>query len=258
MERRKVGLVTPLTASGRSPLPEMEYGEEVENNEPDTNTSLIQQLMEATAEAAKGQRELITEQREVEKAAPMLKTITRSEWIKFKALYKAYQFKKGTYSIVRQIDQEHHDFCATFICNISVPEFLYLDNDAISKCFDKHFAVITASGYEEVLQTLYMPISSVFDRSAIDIYSQQFLATLLKNPTFENPSAGGTSKKNINKLFLLGIQPEHFRLQIEKYDTENVIDTFSAIVEKLPIYQISADMGMAPIALIARTPHMLP
>ena len=254
MERRKVGLVTPLTDSGRSPLPEMEYGEEVENNEPDANTSLIQQLMEATAEAAKGQRELITEQREVEKAAPMLKIITRSEWIKFKALYKAYQFKKGTYSIVRQIDQEHHDFCATFICNISVPEFLYLDNDVISKCFDKHFAVITASGYEEVLQTLYMPISSVFDRSAIDIYSQQFLATLLKNPTFENPSAGGTSKKNINKLFLLGIQPEHFRLQIEKYDTENVIDTFRAIVEKLPIYQISADMGMAPITLIARTP----
>ena len=41
MERRKVGLVTPLTDSGRSPLPEMEYGEEVENNEPDANTSLI-------------------------------------------------------------------------------------------------------------------------------------------------------------------------------------------------------------------------
>ena len=86
MERRKVGLVTPFACSERSPLPEMQYGEDIENTEPDSNTSLIQQLLETTAEAARSQRELITEQREVEKSAPTFKTVTRSEWIDFKAL----------------------------------------------------------------------------------------------------------------------------------------------------------------------------
>ena len=178
MERRKLGVVTPLTASGRSPLPEMRYGEEFEDNERVATTSLIQQCIEATAEAVQGQRDLITEQREVEKDAPKLTIVTRSDWIKFTALYKAYQFKKGTYSIVRQIDQEHHD---SFICHISSPEFLCLDNDEISKCFDKHFAVITASGYEEVSKALCMPVSRVLCRSAIDIYSQEFLATIQHN-----------------------------------------------------------------------------
>ena len=96
--------------------------------------------------------------------------------------------------IVETIKQEHPEYYATYICGILVPEFLLLDNGEIIKYFNEHFAVITASGF--------MTPSTVFSRPAVNIYVQQFLATLLKPSTFENPTAGGTSKKNINKIFL--------------------------------------------------------
>ena len=65
--RRNIGLVTPLSAFRQSPLPEMEYGEEIEETQTDSNAILLQQFVEASTEAAKGQSELIAEQRKVEK-----------------------------------------------------------------------------------------------------------------------------------------------------------------------------------------------
>ena len=125
VSRRDVNLITPLSALRGSP-PELDNGEDNEEKQSDKGLILLQQLVEASTDAAKGQRELITEQRAVERAAPTLKSLTKSDWIKFKAAFDAYEFIGGTYKIVRQIDQHLHSFCAAYICNISQSEFVRL------------------------------------------------------------------------------------------------------------------------------------
>ena len=74
-----------------------------------------------------------------------------------------------------------------------------------------------------------------------------FLGTLQKNPNFTDPDCGGTSPKNINKMFLAGLQTTHFRERIERHNTETVVETLAAIDKVLPKYQDSIAMDMVPL-----------
>ena len=136
--------------------------------------------------------------------------------------------------------------CAAMITQTSVDQLLLFENSILINLLDNHFAVGTASNYLETLKELFMKPGIGFNRELVDNYAFTFLAALIDHPTFEDPLRGGTSVKAINKLFLSGLQPEHFRLQIEKFDTENSRDTFNAITNALPKYQEPVDIGMVP------------
>ena len=93
-----------------------------------------------------------------------------------------------------------------------------------------------------------------FARVDVEDYCTAFLGALQKNPNFLNPDCGGAHPKIINRMFLSGIQTSHFRARTQKYDTENVKETFAAIKKVLPKYQESISMDMVPA--IKSPPHI--
>ena len=66
------------------------------------------------------------------------------------------------------------------------------------------------------------------------------MATLIDHPEFEDLKPGGISVKKI----LLVYNQHHFRVQIEKFDTEISTDAFDAIISALRKYQESVDIEM--------------
>ena len=83
-----------------------------------------------------------------------------------------------------------------------------------------------------------MARTTTFDREAILKYATVYLKTLLKNPNFLNPSKGGTTANRINEMFMTGLQPPDFVVDIKRYGTETVKDTNTAIRTELPLFMV--------------------
>ena len=245
--RRNIALVTPLSAIRGEQQPEMDDGDDKDEDiQEDQQMTLIQQFMQVSTDTAKEQRKLITSQSEVEKSRPTFNKFTRANFIDFINNYNIYVQKDGETRIVKLMGDKVLKVVANLITHTSVEELLLMENSVIIDLLNIRFAVGTASNYLVTLQLLYMKPGISFSRELVDEYAFTFLATLIDHPTFEDPKQGGTSAKKINLLFLAGLQPEHFRLQIEKFDTENARDTFETIMIVLPKYQESVDIGMVP------------
>ena len=89
--------------------------------------------------------------------------------------------------------------------------------------------------------------------SDVENYVTNFSNALIQNPNFENPTRGGAHKKAINVMFLQGLQPEHFRQQIEKFCTESVDESCDAIDIVLSTYDASVAMEKSPLKVFSKT-----
>ena len=241
-------LPTPFTKTARSSY---SNGIEVlDSSEP--VTKVIQELVQATLEVTKGQQQLIKEGRKVEQSAKNLTAMNQVAYIAWKSSYKVYK-QTGDRRMVELMDTTLQEFCAEFICEIELGDFLLLENSDLTGFLDIHFDINEANRYEATLTVLFMKPKE-FSRVDVEDYCTAFLGALQKNPNFLNPDCGGAHPKIINRMFLSGIQTSHFRARIEKYDTENVKETFAAIKKVLPKYQESISMDMVPA--IKSPPHI--
>ena len=111
----------------------------------------------------------------------------------------------------------------------SVEVLVKMDNEAIREIVNKSLSVAEATIYSKELQETYMARTTTFDRDAIQKYVFVFLKTLKKHQNFLNPSKGGTTVKNINEMFITGLQPPDFVADIRRYGTETVKNTNTAI-----------------------------
>ena len=95
-----------------------------------------------------------------------------------------------------------------------------------------------------------------FLRADVENYMTNITNALIQNPNIENPLAGGAHKKAINAIFLQGLHPEYFRLQLAKFCTESVDDSCDAIEKNLKTYDASVAMDMVPASKSLENPLM--
>ena len=238
MTKTRLGLLPEAERTGEEPDP----------------MKIFQEFLQASIDATTSQQQLVKEERKVEKTAKKLAALNQKAWIAWKAYYKGYKQSNGKDNMVEMMEPDVQEYCAEYICEIELKEFLLLENSEISDILDNNFDISTANYYETTLKALYMEPKN-FSREDVEDYCMAFLGALTKNPNFTDPDSGGTSPKVINKMFLKGLQTSHFRERIEKHDTETVTATLAAIKKVLPKYQESIAMDMVP--LVRSTPPQL-
>ena len=236
LSRPRHSLPTPLTKMARSSFTSGVLIEDLDQKMDPATLQAFQELLQASTDANNGQQLLIKEERSVEKTAEFLLALNQPTYITWRASYKVYKQKKGIRRMVELIDSSLQEFCAVFICELSLEEFLILENSDFTSILDKHFNIQDANNYENTLSALYMEVKE-FSRADIENYCTNFLGTLLKNPTFTNPDCGGADEEIINQMFLTGLQTSHFRKRFQKFNTKKVNATYSAITKTLPKHQ---------------------
>ena len=128
---------------------------DVTGDEPEP-MKIFQEFLQASIDATTSQQQLVQEERKVEKSATKLKALNQKAWIAWKAYYKVYKHNKGKEKIVALMEPDVQDYCAEFICEIALDDFLLLENSEISDILDKNFDISNANYYETTLLALYM------------------------------------------------------------------------------------------------------
>ena len=155
--RRNIALVTPLSAIRGEQQPEMDDGDDKDEDiQEDQQMTLIQQFMQVSTDTAKEQRKLITSQSKVEKSRPSFNKFTRANFIDFINNYNIYVQKDGEKRIVKLMGDKVLKVVANLITHTSVEELLLMENSVIIDLLNIRFAVGTASNYLVTLQLLYM------------------------------------------------------------------------------------------------------
>ena len=114
-------------------------------------------------------------------------------------------------------------------------------NAELRKILNTYFYVNEASGYALDHSNFYMEKNTTFHRDEIQKYASVFLTMLKRNPNFLNPCKGGTTSKQINEMFITGMQPPALD-QALWYRT--VKDTFTAVRTELPFFQAMINKGL--------------
>ena len=209
-------------------------------DQPISHEKKLQELLEAQLTASKDQKTLIQQQKKVEVDAPNLLELTTEAYVKFISDNDTYIQKDGIQLIVARIQLSKLKIIAEFIAECELGELLKFSDLEITTLLDKHFGVDISTSYSSVLKGLAMPIV-VFSQPAIQKYTTAFLQALTENPNFRDFDAGGADEEIINDIFLAGLQSEHFRSTLVRYNSKNIKATFRAIKNELPKYQVSLD-----------------
>ena len=141
---------------------------------------MFQTFLQASIDATTSHQQLVKEERKVEKTAKKLSTLNQKSWIAYKAYYKVYKHSKGKDKLVDMMEPDVQEYCAEFICEIELDEFLLLDNSEISDILDKQFDISEANYYETTLLAFYMKTKE-FSREDVEDYCLAFLGALQKN-----------------------------------------------------------------------------
>ena len=245
LSRPHQSLPTPNTTKVRSSFVLGSSSEGLATNAELEPIKIFQEFLQASIDATNGQKELVKEERKVEKEFKKLNEMNQKVYIDWKARCKNYRQRKGKDKMVDLMDSDMQEYCAEYICELELDDFLLLENSEITDLLDTFFDINEANYYESTLVTFFMKPKE-FSRVDVEDYCTAFLGALQKNPNFLNPDCGGAHPKIINRMFLAGLQTSHFRLRIEKYDTETVKGTLTAIKKVLPRYQESIAMDMVP------------
>ena len=242
--RRFQKLVTPLTQPARSSLSWIQPLSSTED-QPSSHEKRLQELLEAQLTASQDQKTLIQQQKKVEIDAPYLVELTTEAYVKFKSDNDTYRQKNGNQKIIDRIQPAKLKIIAEYFAECELDELVNFTDLEISTLLDKQFDVDISTSYSTVLSGLAMT-GFVFSRTAIQKYTTSFLQSLTENPNFRNPAAGGADEEVINQIFLNGLQTEHFRSTLGRYNLKDVKSTYRAIKIEIPVYQRALDSGMVP------------
>ena len=204
---------------------------------------LVKLLLEESASSTKKISDAAVKNTAVEKGAPLWITATTEGWMEFDYSHKAYQHIGGQEGILKLTDKDNLEYIATYILEDTVEVLKTMTDPELRNLFNKYFNVEEATSYSTELPKLYMPKSTNFSRDAIQKFASIFLKTLLRNPNYSIPTKGGTTPKKINEMFISGIQPSAFVVDIKRYGTETVNDTNKVIQLHLPKFQQLVNMG---------------
>ena len=72
----------------------------------------------------------------MKKSAKFLKALNRPAYLTWKSDCRVYLQKVGDQKLVDLVDESVQDYCAEVICELDVPEFLLLENDALLAIMD--------------------------------------------------------------------------------------------------------------------------
>ena len=242
--RRFQKLVTPLTQPARSSLSWIQPLSSTED-QPSSHEKRLQELLEAQLTASQDQKTLIQQQKKVEIDAPYLVELTTEAYVKFKSDNDTYRLKKGNQNIIDRIQPAKLKIIAEYFAECELDELVNFTDLEISTLLDKQFDVDISTSYSTVLSGLAMT-GFVFSRTAIQKYTTSFLQSLTENSNVRNPAAGGADEEVINQIFLNGLQTEHFRSTLGRYNLKDVKSTYRAIKIEIPVYQRALDSGMVP------------
>ena len=127
LSRQHEDLPPPRTTKTRSSfIPE--GGNTGEEPEP---MKIFQEFLQASIDATTSQQQLVKEERKVEKTAKKLAALNQKAWIAWKAYYKVYKQSKGKENMVDMMEPDVQEYCAKFICEIELKEFLLFENSGL-------------------------------------------------------------------------------------------------------------------------------
>ena len=77
---------------------------------------------------------------------------SQKAYIAWKAYFKVYRCSKGKDNMVDLIETKVQEYCAEYICEIELEDFLLLENSEITDILDKYFDIDEADYYETTLK----------------------------------------------------------------------------------------------------------
>ena len=171
-------------------------------------------------------------QSQIEKDAPTLDNGILSKWKIFRALFMIYKKEhKGIQPMVDLISIKARQGLATHL-KMGLADFLDLSDDSCMQKIDTHFKLENISNYRIILQKCHMePVENhQVDSDKIQLYVEDFIDQIFKNPHFTDDTLRGAPPKVINDIFIAGFTPPAFREIVRHLGTTNITTT----IELLP------------------------
>ena len=156
LSRPHQSLPTPNTTKVRSSFVPGSSSEGLAANAELEPMKIFQEFLQASIDATNGQKELVKEERKVEKKFKKLNEMNQKVYIDWKARCKNYRQRKGKDKMVDLMDSDMQEYCAEYICELELDDFLLLENSEITDLLDKFFDINEANYYESTLVTFFM------------------------------------------------------------------------------------------------------
>jgi len=118
---------------------------------------------------------------------------------------------------------------------------IYKNNESCMQKIDKHFKLEIISNYRIILQKCHMePVENhQVDSDKIQLYVEDFINEIFKNPHFTDDTLRGAPPKEINDIFIAGFTPPVFREMVKHLGTTNIttaIELLPDLYAELDIY----------------------
>ena len=187
------------------------------------------------------QQNWFEKQTDKEKRRPTLKNGIVSSWRTFLADYLIYKAEEnGIQSMVELISQKAKQGLMITL-QMDSQTFLKQTDEQCIDALNKHFKLEQISNYRSILNKCKMKFvrNSAINTDNIQLYVEDFVDQMYKNPHFTNEKLRGAPPKVINAIFINGFTPPLFRDIVKDLGTtdyETTIRMLPDIYSELEIY----------------------